>query len=111
MPLLFSYGTLRDPAVQVELFGRRLDGTAAELVGFRRSTHRVTDAFAARSGSDTHAIAHFTGRNGDRIAGMALELSDEDLRIADAYEPPGYTRVIGRLASGDEAWVYVADAP
>ena len=109
MPLLFSYGTLRDPAVQLELFGRHVHGVAAELLGYRRSTHHVTDAaFAARSGSETHAIAHFTGDDDDRVAGMALELTDADLRIADAYEPPGYSRVIGRLASGDDAWVYVA---
>ena len=111
MPLLFSYGTLRDPLVQLELFGRHVDGIAAELVGYRRSTHHVTDAdFAARSGSETHAIAHFTGRDDDRVPGMALAVTDADLRIADAYEPPGYTRVICRLASGDDAWVYVASS-
>ena len=109
MPLLFSYGTLRDPDVQLELFGRHVNGVATELVGYRRSTHHVTDAdFAARSGSETHAIAHFTGDDDDRIPGTALDVTDADLEIADAYEPPGYIRVIGRLASGDDAWVYVA---
>lgn len=32
--LLFSYGTLQDPAVQMANFGRLLEGTADQLVGY-----------------------------------------------------------------------------
>src|SRR3954466_1437003 len=104
MSLLFSYGTLQDPAVQLELFGRRLVGTSDELVGFRHTAFLVTDPqFAARSGSETHSMARFTGRDDDRIRGTALQLTDAELSIADAYEPVAYERVRTRLASGADA--------
>ena len=38
MPPLFSYGTLQESAVQLELFRRLLEGERDELVGFVRST-------------------------------------------------------------------------
>jgi hypothetical protein len=38
-----------------------------------------------------------------------LELTDNELASADAYEPEGYKRVATTLASGRQAWVY-ADA-
>jgi hypothetical protein len=111
MPILFSYGTLQDPAVQLELFARRIVGKPDEVIGFRRGEFRVADPeFAARSGSDTHAIVHYTGRDEDRTPGTALELTDAELAAADAYEPAGYTRVRARLASGHEAWVYAGGA-
>jgi hypothetical protein len=38
---------------------------------------------------------------------VALEVTDEDLAEADAYEPAGYARASTVLASGRHAWVYV----
>ncbi|GLC25918.1 gamma-glutamylcyclotransferase family protein [Roseisolibacter agri] len=110
MPLLFSYGTLRDPAVQLATFGRLLDGRPDALVGFAREEHAVDDAaFVAASGRAQHAIVRRTGRDEDRVPGAVLELTDAELARADAYEPAGYVRIAARLASGAEAWVY-ADA-
>jgi len=43
LPLLFSYGTLRDPAVQMTTFGRLLQGEPDELVGFEQSAIRIED--------------------------------------------------------------------
>src|SRR5690242_227387 len=52
MPLLFSYGTLRDPAVQLRVFGRTLSGTADHLLGFAQTSFEVRDpAFVAANGS------------------------------------------------------------
>ena len=42
MPLLFSYGTLQQPAVQLSTFGRLLQGTPDELLGFEQSVLRDT---------------------------------------------------------------------
>ena len=43
MPLLFSYGTLRDPQVQLDTFGRLLTGEMDELVGFEPSRVKIED--------------------------------------------------------------------
>ena len=110
MPLLFSYGTLQQPAVQLSTFGHLLDGHADALVGFERSLFEITDPeFVASSGKAHHAIVTFTGRNDSRVAGIALEVTDAELAKADAYEPAGYVRIATVLASGRDAWVY-ADA-
>jgi len=106
MPLLFSYGTLRDPSIQLRVFGRTLSGTADELLGFARSSFEVRDtAFAAVYGS-RQTIVRQTGRDEDRTPGTVFELTDQELAMADAYEPAGYRRVAARFASGREGWVY-----
>lgn len=110
MPLLFSYGTLQQAAVQLSTFGRLLEGQPDELVGFELSVLRVEDPrFVAASGRNQHAIVRFNGRDDSRVRGTAFEVSDRELDSADRYEPAGYERVSTVLASGREAWVY-ADA-
>lgn len=110
MPLLFSYGTLRDPATQRRIFGREVTSSPDELLGFARRLIEVGDpAFAAANGA-IHAIVQQTGRSEDRTSGIVLDLTDAELAMADAYEPPGYTRVEARFGSGRQGWVY-AEAP
>ena len=110
MPVLFSYGTLREEAVQLSTFGRRLQGHADELVGFEQASVRIEDPrFVAKSGKSEHAIIRFTGRSESRVAGTAFEVSEEELAKADRYEPAGYRRISTTLASCKQAWVY-ADA-
>jgi len=107
MPLLFSYGTLQDEAVQLSTFGRVLQGQADELVGFEQSVFTVEDpSFVAASGRADHAMVRFTGRRDSRVRGMVFEVSEQELRRADDYEPDGYARVSAMLASGRQAWVY-----
>lgn len=111
MPLLFSYGTLQESAVQLELFGRLLEGEADELVGFVRSTLTIDDpAFVAESGKAEHALVIVTGKSENRVRGMVFELTDAEIEAADRYEPAGYKRIKTMLLSGRAAWVY-ADAP
>jgi len=110
MPLLFSYGTLRQEAVQLSTFGRRLHGQPDELVGFEQGVLTVEDPeFVAKSGRRDHAVVRYDGRSGSRVAGAVFEVTDAELARADRYEPPGYRRVAAPLASGRLAWVY-ADA-
>lgn len=110
MPLLFSYGTLQQEAVQLSTFGRVLQGQRDELVGFEQSLFRIEDPeFVAASGKADHAIVRFTGRDDNRVNGTVFEVTDAELARADQYEPAGYTRVVATLASGKAAWVY-ADA-
>jgi gamma-glutamylcyclotransferase (GGCT)/AIG2-like uncharacterized protein YtfP len=80
MELLFSYGTLQQDGVQQAQFGRKLEGRADALPGWR------TD---------------------DSVAGMVFEITAEELAAADAYEVADYKRIAAPLASGVTAWVYV----
>jgi len=110
MPLLFSYGTLQQEAVQLSTFGRALRGEPDELVGFEQGLFRIDDpGFVAASGKAHHAIVRFNGRAESRVRGTVFEVSDDELASADRYEPAGYVRVATRLASGKEAWVYAED--
>jgi gamma-glutamylcyclotransferase (GGCT)/AIG2-like uncharacterized protein YtfP len=110
MPLLFSYGTLQQEAVQMSTFGRLLSGEPDELIGFEQSLLRVEDPqFVATSGKTHHLIVKFNGRSDSRVRGTVFEISDMELTKADQYEPAGYKRISVVLASGRQAWVY-ADA-
>jgi gamma-glutamylcyclotransferase (GGCT)/AIG2-like uncharacterized protein YtfP len=96
MPLLFSYGTLQQEAVQLATFGRRLEGEPDDLPGFERS----------RAGA--HENARFTGRREDRVSGMAFEVTEAELAAADEYEKQAaYKRIEATLASAKRVWLYV----
>lgn len=106
--LLFSYGTLRRPGVQLARFGRELTGRPDALVGFRLDTVAITDpAVIADSGSAQHPVAVHTGDPSDAVNGTLFTLTAEELAAADAYEVDDYTRVEVALRSGAKAWVYV----
>ena len=108
MPLLFSYGTLQQKDVQLSTFGRLLEGRPDALLGYARSMIEVGAAdVVARSGKTHHPIVAFTGNSEDRVSGSVFEISDSELESADAYEVDAYKRVLGPLASGRRAWVYV----
>lgn len=108
MPLLFSYGTLRDPAVQKATFGRELTGHDDRILGYRLGLLEITDPRVLEvSGMRHHPVLLPTGDLTDSVDGTALELTDEELARADGYEVADYRRVEAPLASGDHAWVYV----
>jgi uridine kinase len=105
---LFSYGTLRFSAVQVEHFGRELVGVPDSLPGHRRDWLTITDpAVVASSGTDRHPIVRPTGDPADRTEGTVLTLTTEELAAADLYEVDDYRRSRVRLASGTVGWVYL----
>ncbi len=107
--LLFSYGTLQDPAVQMANFGRRLDGTPDVLTGFSIGEIEITDAeVIAESGLTHHLILHPTGDPADVVAGTVFRITEQELAAADVYEAEDYRRVLVPLTSGLEAWVYIA---
>jgi gamma-glutamylcyclotransferase (GGCT)/AIG2-like uncharacterized protein YtfP len=106
MPLLFSYGTLRDPARQQQLFGRQLRGSADELPGYACVSVVIDDAAFALAYGARQAMVRYTGKDEDRTPGMVFDVTESELATADAYEPAEYERVLMRLASGLAAWVY-----
>ncbi len=109
MPFLFSYGTLRDPAVQKATFGRTLPGREDRILGYRIDMLAIADAeVVALSGETHHPILVATGSLDDTVDGSVFDLTDDDLRRADDYEVDDYHRVEVPLASGGTAWAYVS---
>jgi hypothetical protein len=109
---LFAYGTLQTEAVQVSLFGRRLDGRADALVGYRLQIVRIEDQeFVRTSGSADHRNLEFSGNPDDFVEGTAFTVTRSELEQTDAYEPDGYKRTLVQLRSGANAWVYLQQQP
>jgi gamma-glutamylcyclotransferase (GGCT)/AIG2-like uncharacterized protein YtfP len=109
MEFLFSYGTLQQAHVQLETFGRLLNGKKDALVGWSITTIQITDKKVIEtSGTDIHPVLKATGASEDIVQGMALEISHAELLLADKYEVKDYRRIQIALQSGQQAWVYVS---
>ena len=105
---LFSYGTLRTESVQLDTFGRRLEGKPDSLVGYRLTMIQIEDQdFVVLSGRADHRNLQFTGITSDLVEGTVFRVTKKELEQADAYEPAGYERVPVELRSGTKAWVYM----
>ena len=97
--LLFSYGSLQGTEVQQSAFGRELAGRRDHLRGY--------SLVAPGAGISPHANI-VRADDAQRVAGTAFEVTEPELMAADEYERrDGYVRVLGRLVSGRDAWVYV----
>ena len=105
MEKLFSYGTLRDGDVQRAVFGRTVDASPDLLAGYRLASVRISNwEAAAISGGDVQLT--LVAGEGEPIEGSVLNVTEEELRRADSYEPKEFKRMQVRLCSGIEAWVY-----
>lgn len=106
--LLFSYGTLQLEQVQIESFGRLLQGEDDAMIGYGRELVEITDPDVIRkSGERFHPVVVHTGDIDDAVAGKVFHISAAELAAADRYEVADYRRVQVRLKSGKQAWVYV----
>lgn len=107
--LLFSYGTLQQPEVQLDTFGRLLHGHDDALPGYTIDYVDIEDARVVRlSGQAVHPIVRPTGHLIDKVVGTVFEITEAELEAADEYEVGRYYRVRAPLASRREAWVYIA---
>lgn len=107
--LLFSYGTLQLPAVQLDTFGRLIESDDDVLPGYTVDYADVGDARVVDiSGQATHPIVRATGNALDKVTGRVLVVSQDELDAADEYEVALYRRVPAVLGSGRTAWVYVS---
>ncbi|MBL8701512.1 MAG: gamma-glutamylcyclotransferase [Alphaproteobacteria bacterium] len=108
--MIFAYGSLQRSAVQVAVVGRRLDGRPDSLPAHELSSTRIEDPQRAAALNRTHnANVTFNGRGDSLVPGMALDITEGELEVIDAYERlDGYARVALPLTSGARAWVYVA---
>lgn len=107
MPFLFSYGTLQKEEVQTELFGRILHSTGDRLSGYKIVTIEITDkAFLAKGENKLQQTLVASGNDGDFVEGSVLEVTDDELIMADKYEPQNYKRITVILESGKSAYLY-----
>ena len=105
---LFTYGTLQLEEVQLETFGRRLEGHADALPGYTLKTIVIEDEdFVVKSGTEIHRNLQFTGDPSDFVEGTIYSVTQQELEQADSYEPEGYERVLVQSRSGAKAWVYL----
>lgn len=105
---LFSYGTLQNKSVQIENYGRTLEGQFDKLIGYTLSMIEITDAAViALSGAAYHPMVKHTGVLTDVVDGMVFEISADELKRTDEYEVDDYKRVQVILESGKRAWVYI----
>lgn len=109
---LFSYGTLQLEAVQLAVFGRKLEGRADCLKGYMTVWRRIGDPeVEQRSGKKFYPALSPSSLPSDTVAGTVFEVTPGDLERADAHEVTGHARVCVVLASGTRAWVYEHIAP
>ncbi len=94
---LFVYGTLKDPQVQEQVFGRTTDGKPDVLEGYERSQVVV----------EGEIFPALVPKEGSTIAGLVLEINPEEFPKIDEYETAAYVRGKVNLRSGTEAWVYL----
>jgi len=107
VPLIFSYGSLQQEAVQVSVYGRVLGGEPDELVDWVRGEIAVPKSHKASATLTHYANVTFAPGSGGRVAGTVFEITEAELATTDGYEREAeYVRVIVTLASDRRAWVY-----
>jgi len=105
--LLFSYGTLQQPQVQLASFGRLLEGQPDELPGFELHDLEILDeGVVATSGRRIHPIA--SPATHCSVSGTVYQVTLQELNQSDNYEVGDYGRRLLQMTSGQWAWVYVA---
>jgi len=108
--LLFTYGTLQHPEVQLDTFGRLLATEDDVLPGYTVDYAEIDDTRVVDlSGHTVHPIVRATGSALDKVVGKAMWVTEDELEASDEYEVALYRRASVVLASGRTAWVYVSE--
>lgn len=93
---LFVYGTLKDPVIQKDVFGRVVKGEGSRLYGYTTTAVSID--------GEIYPITE-PGEVSSYIDGLILGLTQKELQRADAYEGDVYKRV--SVSVGNESvWVY-----
>ncbi|GAA2007112.1 gamma-glutamylcyclotransferase family protein [Microbacterium ulmi] len=107
--LLFSYGALQNPHLQLATFGRVVESEPDILPGYTADYVEVPDGrFTDLTGLTVHPQLRATGNARDKVIGRVLQLTEAELDAADQFEVSMYRRTPVTLASGRGAWVYVS---
>ncbi|MBC8301231.1 MAG: gamma-glutamylcyclotransferase [Flavobacteriaceae bacterium] len=108
MENLFSYGTLQYRKVQIETFGRILNGTNDILIGYKLKELKIKNQDVINtSGKENHPIIYKTGNKSDFIKGVLFNVSKEEIILSDKYETCDYKRINLKFKSGKSGWVYI----
>lgn len=108
MNKLFSYGTLQYKKVQIETFGRELQGKRDKLIGYKISIIKINNQdVISKSEALEHPIIEYTGNKEDIVKGVLFYIINKELIKADSYEVEEYKRIKVKLESGEKAWVYI----
>lgn len=108
MPYLFSYGTLQKEQVQLETFGRILQGKKDVLSGYKLNMLEIADPEVLRkSGQKYHPVLEFSGNADDEIEGVLFEVTEAEILQADEYEVDDYQRIETIFKSGNKGFIYV----
>ncbi|WP_284464661.1 gamma-glutamylcyclotransferase family protein [Chryseobacterium sp.] len=108
MPHLFSYGTLQKELVQLETFGRILQGKKDALSGYKLRMLEITDPEVLRkSGQKYHPVLEFSGNGQDEVDGVLFEVTEAEILQADEYEVDDYKRIEAIFKSGEKGFIYV----
>lgn len=108
MAKLFSYGTLQFEQVQLDTFGRILNGNKDRLKNYSVVKIKITDPDVIKSsGTDMHPMLEYSGDANDFVEGTVYDLSEEEILQADSYEVSDYKRAELIFASGESAYVYL----
>ena len=108
---LFSYGTLQLDTVQLESYGRLLNGEKASLKQYKLDKLKITDTKVLKaSGKKFHPIALKTNNVNDSIEGTIFKITEKELIETDKYEVSDYKRILETFSTGEKAWVYIAKA-
>ncbi len=108
MHYLFSYGTLQKEQVQIETFGRLLQGEKDVLTGYKLKMLEITDPEVLRKSSQKyHPILEFSGNTDDEVEGVLFEVTEKEILQADEYEVDDYQRIETVFKSGKKGFIYV----
>ncbi len=96
MQNLFVYGTIKDPEVQKKVIGRVAESRNDSLEGYSKSSIVLKGI--------TYSILV---KGTEEVEGVVLQLTEDELKKFDVFETTAYRRVMEKLKSGVETWVYV----
>ena len=107
---LFVYGTLQREDLQLKLYGRILDAVPDFLPCYSLQRIQITDEkFLSTGENEWQNTIRQTNDVNDTVPGTLLTLTADELNITDSYEPANYRRVMVKLKSGKNAWLYITD--
>lgn len=79
---LFIYGTLTDPGVQKEVWGRAIKGKDDSLKGYEKSEIEI----------DGEVYPFIVPNKNGQVGGLVVELTENELEKADRYEGGEYKK-------------------
>ena len=108
MQKIFSYGTLQQMNVQLEILGKTLVGAEDIIEGYYTEHLEIKDLSVLKASQNKmHPIIYFTGNKAHKVLGTLFSVTKKDLLKIDCYEVEDYQRIMVPLKSGKKSWVYV----